>query len=130
MATKRRGHLGSAIGIGIVAVVAFGGCAGGGDADEDALFKDGGKGDGGTKKAGSIDWANGDSGTGTGGGSGSEGCPYTGPPKVDPSKFAECAPACGGAHCVPAAIVPPAQQAMLAECSVTGGGAGRSEERR
>lgn len=43
-------------------------------------------------------------------------CPYTGPPVIDPSTFPECSPACGGSHCVPAALVPPAQQSQLVAC--------------
>jgi hypothetical protein len=43
-------------------------------------------------------------------------CPWNGPPVVDPSVFPACSPACGGAHCVPAALVPPAQQSQLASC--------------
>jgi hypothetical protein len=43
-------------------------------------------------------------------------CPWTGPPVVDPATFPQCAPTCGGAHCVPSAMVPPAQQAQLAHC--------------
>ncbi len=43
-------------------------------------------------------------------------CPWNGPPVVDPATFPDCAPACGGAHCVPAAMVPPAEQAQLAAC--------------
>jgi hypothetical protein len=40
-------------------------------------------------------------------------CPYTGPPLVDVGKF----PSCGdGARCVPADLVPAAQQALLAKC--------------
>jgi hypothetical protein len=44
-------------------------------------------------------------------------CPYTGPPILDPSVFPACAPACGGAHCVPAALVPASQQSQLATCA-------------
>ena len=40
-------------------------------------------------------------------------CPYTGPPLVDPTTFPDCSPACGGSHCVPSSLVPPAQQAQL-----------------
>lgn len=43
-------------------------------------------------------------------------CPWTGPPVVDPATFPDCAPACGGAHCIPAANVPPAEQSLLATC--------------
>ncbi|MEP7124668.1 MAG: hypothetical protein ABJE95_27315 [Byssovorax sp.] len=43
-------------------------------------------------------------------------CPWTGPPVVDPAGLPACSPACGGAHCLPAAFVPAAQQAQLATC--------------
>jgi hypothetical protein len=43
-------------------------------------------------------------------------CPWTGAPLADPSKFPDCSPSCGGAHCVPSALVPAAQQALLATC--------------
>jgi hypothetical protein len=43
-------------------------------------------------------------------------CPYTGPNVVDPSSFPACSPACGGAHCVPASLVPAKQQSQLATC--------------
>jgi hypothetical protein len=43
-------------------------------------------------------------------------CPWTGPDVLDPQKLPACSPACGGAHCVPAARVPPAQRAQLAPC--------------
>ena len=43
-------------------------------------------------------------------------CPYTGPPLIDPTQFPACTPACGGAHCVPAALVPAAEQSELAAC--------------
>jgi hypothetical protein len=47
-------------------------------------------------------------------------CPYTGPPLIDPTMFPACTPACGGAHCVPAAIVPAADQSQLAPCTDMG----------
>lgn len=43
-------------------------------------------------------------------------CPYAGAPLVDANVFPACAPACGGAHCVPSDLVPPAQRAQLAAC--------------
>ncbi len=43
-------------------------------------------------------------------------CPYTGTPIVDPTKLPACAPACNGAHCLPADLVPEAQRALLAAC--------------
>jgi hypothetical protein len=55
-----------------------------------------------------------DSGT-TGDGGGT--CPYDGPPLVDAGAFPDCSPACGGAHCVPAALVPAAEQGQLATCT-------------
>jgi hypothetical protein len=51
-------------------------------------------------------------------------CPYTGPPLLDPSSFDDCAPACGGAHCLPAASVPAAQQGLLDKCPAKGGAPG------
>lgn len=54
---------------------------------------------------------------GKGGSAGAPSCPYKGPPLLDPKKLAACSPACGGAHCVPKALVPPAQQSQLAACS-------------
>ena len=47
-------------------------------------------------------------------------CPHTGPPVIDPSTLAACSPTCGGAHCLPAALVPTAQQALLSACTATG----------
>jgi len=44
-------------------------------------------------------------------------CPYTGAPIIDPTVFPACSPACGGAHCVPAALVPMADQSQLATCA-------------
>jgi len=43
-------------------------------------------------------------------------CPWTGPPVLDASTLPACSPACGGAHCLPAALVPPSQQSQLATC--------------
>jgi hypothetical protein len=43
-------------------------------------------------------------------------CPYDGPSLVDPSTFPACAPACGGAHCVPSALIPAGEQSQLAAC--------------
>ena len=43
-------------------------------------------------------------------------CPWSGPPVVDPTTFPSCSPSCGGAHCVPSAMVPAAEQALLATC--------------
>jgi hypothetical protein len=47
-------------------------------------------------------------------------CPYNGPPLLDAGSFPACSPACNGAHCVPAALVPPADQSQLAACSSMG----------
>jgi hypothetical protein len=47
-------------------------------------------------------------------------CPYVGPPLVDPQAFPPCAPACAGAHCVPASLVPAGQQALLSTCPANG----------
>ncbi len=55
---------------------------------------------------------------------GTPACPHTGPPILDPATFPACSPACGGAHCVPAQLVPAGQQTLLASCEATGGGAG------
>jgi hypothetical protein len=44
-------------------------------------------------------------------------CPWTGPAVFDPAAFAACSPACGGAHCVPAGIVPLPEQSLLAACT-------------
>jgi hypothetical protein len=44
-------------------------------------------------------------------------CPWEGPPVFNPSTFAACSPACGGAHCVPAGIVPVELQSLLATCT-------------
>jgi hypothetical protein len=47
-------------------------------------------------------------------------CPYTGPPLIDPTTFPACSPACSGAHCIPAALVPTADQSQLASCMSNG----------
>jgi hypothetical protein len=60
-----------------------------------------------------------DSGGGEGGGG--PACPYTGPPLIDPTTFPQCSPACGGAHCLPAALVPAADQSQLAACTSNSG---------
>jgi hypothetical protein len=66
-----------------------------------------------------------DGGTSDGGGDGGgQTCPYTGPPLIDPNMLADCSPACGGAHCIPASLVPAAQQSLLAACSASSGGPG------
>ncbi len=51
-------------------------------------------------------------------------CPYTGPPLIDPSTLPSCAPACNGAHCLPAALVPSGQASLLTSCTAAGGAAG------
>lgn len=50
-------------------------------------------------------------------------CPYTGPSVIDPTQFPQCSPTCAGAHCVPTALVPAAQQSELSACG-SGAGAG------
>jgi hypothetical protein len=66
-----------------------------------------------------------DGGTADGGGDGGGStCPYTGPPLIDPATLPDCSPACGGAHCLPALLVPAAQQALLSPCTAVGGGSG------
>ena len=64
--------------------------------------------------------------TGSGGSGGSTGptCPHEGPPLFDPATFDACAPACGGAHCVPASLVPDDQEGQLAVCLTGKGGQG------
>jgi hypothetical protein len=57
-----------------------------------------------------------DGGTEAGTEGGGPACPYTGPPIIDPTAFPACAPACDGAHCVPAGLVPAADQSKLAPC--------------
>jgi hypothetical protein len=48
-------------------------------------------------------------------------CPYTGPNIINPAIFPSCASStCSNAHCLPASLVPAAQQALLQKCS--GGG--------
>jgi hypothetical protein len=59
-----------------------------------------------------------------GDGGGGPVCPYTGPPLINPDTFPACSPACSGAHCVPAALVPAADASQLASCTASGGGAG------
>ncbi len=61
---------------------------------------------------------------GDGGTDGGSVCPYTGPPIIDPNIFPACAPACGGSHCVPAALVPAAQQGQLTKCASKDGASG------
>jgi hypothetical protein len=41
-------------------------------------------------------------------------CPHTGPPVIDPSSLPACGS--GGAHCLPSALVPPAEASQLATC--------------
>lgn len=52
--------------------------------------------------------------TGTGG----KTCPHTGPDVANPSGFPPC-PSCGDGHCVPNAIIPPAQLSNLAMCDAS-----------
>ena len=45
-------------------------------------------------------------------------CPWTGPPVLDPTTLPACDNGgCSGAHCLPAAEVPPAEQSQLAPCN-------------
>jgi len=67
--------------------------------------------------------ASGDGGTSGGDDAGGM-CPYVGPPLLDPNSFGDCAPACGGAHCLPASSVPMAQQSLLDQCTTKDGAAG------
>jgi len=59
----------------------------------------------------------GDAGMSDGGG---PTCPYTGPPLIDPTTFDQCSPACAGAHCMPASLVPAGDQSQLASCMTMG----------
>src|SRR4051812_43132581 len=68
--------------------------------------------------------SSGDGGAGDGGDGGGQTCPYTGPPLIDPSTLPSCAPECAGAHCLPAALVPMAQQSLLSPCAAAGGASG------
>jgi len=45
-------------------------------------------------------------------------CPYEGPPIIDPASFSACT-TCGGAHCVPNALVPAAFADRLGACDTT-----------
>jgi hypothetical protein len=73
---------------------------------------------GGTPAGGGAAGDGGESAGGGGGEGGSEpDCPHEGPPLLDPSGLDPCEPACGGAHCVPAVLVPPDQQSQLAPCT-------------
>jgi hypothetical protein len=49
-------------------------------------------------------------------------CPYTGPALVDVSKFPDCSPACGGAHCVPQSVVSGVDATTLAQLATCTGG--------
>jgi hypothetical protein len=43
-------------------------------------------------------------------------CPWTGTAVIDPARLPACAPACGGAHCLPERFVPADQRDLLAPC--------------
>ena len=43
-------------------------------------------------------------------------CPWNGPAVLDPSVLPDCSPACGGAHCLEASLVPPSLQSQVAPC--------------
>src|SRR5262249_57128627 len=48
-------------------------------------------------------------------------CPYSGPDLVNPAAFPSCSSnTCSNAHCLPASLVPAAQQALLAPCAAGG----------
>ena len=68
----------------------------------------------------------GDGGVSDGGNSDGGGmtCPYKGPPLINPTTLPACAPACGGAHCLPASVVPAGEQSLLTACTAAGGAAG------
>lgn len=66
----------------------------------------------------------GDAAPGASDGGGGVVCPYTGPPEIDPTMFPACSPACAGAHCVPAALVPASEQSQLATCPSGDAGTG------
>jgi hypothetical protein len=44
------------------------------------------------------------------------GCGWNGPPVLDPNTLPDCSPTCGGAHCLPAALVPEGERDQLATC--------------
>jgi hypothetical protein len=46
-------------------------------------------------------------------------CPYSGPPVFNPASYPACSPACGGAHCLPAGLLPASAESYFAAC--TGG---------
>jgi hypothetical protein len=48
-------------------------------------------------------------------------CPWKGAPVVNPSSLDSCNPVCGSAHCMPAGLVPAAQQSQLNKCTADGG---------
>jgi hypothetical protein len=43
-------------------------------------------------------------------------CPWEGPAVIDPALLPACTPACGGAHCLPAAYVPDDVRGLLRAC--------------
>ena len=93
----------------LIATTALVACAGG----EDLL---------GTPLEGDVAAAGADGGTttrptDTGNGGACTNDPVTVEPLADPSSLPACAPACGGAHCVPTARVPAAAKGALAACS-------------
>jgi hypothetical protein len=51
-------------------------------------------------------------------------CPHRGPPILDPETQPECSPACPGARCIPAFLVPAAQQTLLSACPADFGAPG------
>src|SRR5262245_31635423 len=57
---------------------------------------------------------NGSGATGTGGMA--EPCPHEGPDVLDPSTLMPCPMCAGGAHCVPATLIPPEYADQLGDC--------------
>ena len=52
------------------------------------------------------------------------GCPYAGPPMIDPSSLPQCSPACAGAHCLTTSLLPGSEPPLLAPCDAGNGAAG------
>jgi hypothetical protein len=99
-----------AIAIGALALVP---ACGGGGSDTGNSGDDASNADGSNPDGSSLDATHSEGGTDSGG---DGGCPYMGPPVIDPNSLPQCAPACAGAHCVPMALVPMADQALLGTC--------------
>lgn len=84
---------------------------------DDATFEDGSGASMATTGGGGAGAEGATGGGGGDGGSGAGPCVHEGPPIVDPASFPDCEPVCGGAHCVPAALVPDDQADLLAACN-------------